>query len=44
LPHHHDVLAAISKRQPEVARNAMMRLIVDARANIAGKRRGAKKR
>lgn len=34
LPHHKKVLDAIRRRQPEVARRAMQRIVVDSRSNI----------
>jgi DNA-binding FadR family transcriptional regulator len=40
LPHHKKVLDAIRRRQPEVARKAMAKMVVDSRTNI---RRHAKK-
>ncbi len=47
LPHHHKVLEAIRKRQPEGARKAMQQMIADSNANVLGQRatkRGAGKR
>ncbi|TAN00536.1 MAG: FadR family transcriptional regulator [Rhodanobacteraceae bacterium] len=42
LPHHHKVLEAIRRRQPQAARRAMLELIADSRENLtAGKRRKA---
>ncbi|MEO8987215.1 MAG: FadR/GntR family transcriptional regulator [Rhodanobacter sp.] len=41
LPHHKKVLDAICRRQPEVARQAMAKMVVDSRSNI---RRHAKKK
>ena len=41
LPHHQKVCDAIRRRQPEVARHAMQRMVADSRANI---RRSRKKR
>ncbi|MDO1527611.1 FadR/GntR family transcriptional regulator [Fulvimonas sp. R45] len=38
LPHHKKVLDAIRRRQPEVARQAMTRMVIDSRSNI--RRRG----
>lgn len=44
LPHHHKVLDAIRKNQPEVARKAMQAMIVDSRANLEKRRKkGARK-
>ncbi len=40
LPHHKKVLDAIRRRQPEVAREAMQKMVADSRSNI---RRHAKK-
>ncbi|RDS79447.1 FadR family transcriptional regulator [Dyella monticola] len=42
LPYHRQVFEAIRRRQPEVARRAMQQMILDARANITGKRRARK--
>lgn len=43
LPHHHKVLEAIRRRQPQAARRAMLALIADSRNNLAaGKRRKAR--
>ena len=41
LPHHKKVLDAIRRRQPEVAREAMQKMVADSRSNI---RRHAKSR
>ncbi|BFI97294.1 MAG: FadR/GntR family transcriptional regulator [Rhodanobacter sp.] len=41
LPHHKKVLDAIRRRQPEVAREAMQKMVADSRSNI---RRHAKER
>lgn len=41
LPHHLKVLEAIRRQQPEVAREAMQRMITDSRANLRRKRKGA---
>ncbi|GLQ93976.1 FadR/GntR family transcriptional regulator [Dyella acidisoli] len=38
LPYHQQVFEAIRRRQPEVARDAMQKMIVDSRANMTGKR------
>jgi DNA-binding FadR family transcriptional regulator len=38
LPYHQQVYEAIRRRQPEVARGAMQKMIIDSRANMAGKR------
>jgi DNA-binding FadR family transcriptional regulator len=34
LPHHKKVLDAIRRRQPEVARQAMQKMVADSRSNI----------
>ena len=38
LPYHQQVFEAIRKRQPEAARDAMQKMIVDSRTNMTGKR------
>jgi DNA-binding FadR family transcriptional regulator len=38
LPYHQQVCEAIRRRQPEVARDAMQKMIIDSRANMTGKR------
>jgi DNA-binding FadR family transcriptional regulator len=40
LPHHKKVLDAIRRRQPEVARQAMVKMVASSRSNI---RRHSKK-
>lgn len=42
LPYHRQVLEAIRRRHPEVARKAMQQMILDSRANMIGKRRRRK--
>ncbi|MBE1162225.1 FadR/GntR family transcriptional regulator [Dyella acidiphila] len=42
LPYHRKVYEAIRKRQPDVARRAMLQMILDSRAHITGKRRSGK--
>lgn len=42
LPYHQQVFEAIRKRQPEAARDAMQKMIVDSRTHMAGKRRTRK--
>jgi len=42
LPYHQQVFEAIRKRQPEMARDAMQKMIVDSRTHMAGKRRTRK--
>ncbi|QAU24513.1 FadR family transcriptional regulator [Dyella sp. M7H15-1] len=42
LPCHRKVYEAIRRRQPEVARRAMQRMILDSRAHITGKPRSRK--
>lgn len=39
LPHHHKVLDAIRRNQPEVARKAMQAMITDSRANLEKRRK-----
>ncbi|WP_426285089.1 FadR/GntR family transcriptional regulator [Luteibacter sp. E-22] len=41
LPHHEKVYEAVRRRQPEVARQAMLRMVSESRTNIRG--RGRKK-
>lgn len=41
LPHHRKVVEAIRRQQPEAARRAMNRMVVDSRANMAGQRKTA---
>ena len=41
LPHHEKVYEAIKRRQPDMARQAMLKVVDDSRANIRG--RGARK-
>ncbi len=41
LPHHQKVVDAIRRQQPEAARRAMKRLVVDSRANMTGQRQHA---
>jgi DNA-binding FadR family transcriptional regulator len=41
LPHHEKVYEAVRRRQPEVARQAMLRMVSESRTNIRG--RGGKK-
>ncbi|MGE7136242.1 FadR/GntR family transcriptional regulator [Luteibacter sp. NPDC031894] len=42
LPHHEKVYEAVRKRQPEVARQAMLRMVDVSRKNIQGRGRSAK--
>lgn len=42
LPYHEQVYEAIRRRQPEVARGAMQKMIADSRANMASKPRARK--
>lgn len=42
LPYHRQVFEAIRRRQPEVARGAMQKMILDSSANMTGKRRARK--
>jgi DNA-binding FadR family transcriptional regulator len=39
LPYHRQVFEAIRRREPEMARHAMQRMIADSSANMSGKRR-----
>ncbi|WP_368312394.1 FadR/GntR family transcriptional regulator [Luteibacter sp. CQ10] len=43
LPHHEKVYEAVKKRQPEVARQAMLRMVAESRDNISGRGRRARK-
>lgn len=40
LPHHQKVFEAIRRRQPEVARGAMQKMVADSRSNIRRRRKG----
>jgi DNA-binding FadR family transcriptional regulator len=42
LPHHEKVYEAVRKRQPEVARQAMLDMVAESRKNIRGRGRGTK--
>jgi DNA-binding FadR family transcriptional regulator len=42
LPHHEKVYEAVRRRQPEVARQAMWKMVAASRRNIAGRGRRAK--
>lgn len=42
LPHHRKVFEAIRRRQPEVARRAMQRMVADSRSNMNRRPRGPK--
>jgi DNA-binding FadR family transcriptional regulator len=39
LPHHQKVFEAIRRRQPEVARQAMQKMVADSRSNIRRRRK-----
>ncbi|UPG84605.1 FadR family transcriptional regulator [Luteibacter aegosomatis] len=43
LPHHEKVYEAVKKRQPEVARQAMLRMVAESRDNISGRGRRTRK-
>ena len=42
LPHHEKVYEAVRKRQPEIARQAMLDMVAESQANIRGRGRRAK--
>lgn len=44
LPHHQKVLEAIRRKQPEVARKAMLAMIADSQANLQRNRGRARKK
>jgi DNA-binding FadR family transcriptional regulator len=44
LPHHHKVLEAIRRNQPEVARKAMQAMITDSRGNLEKRRKKSTKK
>jgi DNA-binding FadR family transcriptional regulator len=44
LPHHQKVLEAVRRKQPEVARKAMLAMIADSQANLQRSRKRSRKK